>query len=130
MFGSSTLAFTIGGQVYELGPDLDTAHPVDLAGRSSTLGTPPREDRATGELHFVAVAANGSQAHVVIEAGALIRRCYPFDGPERVTDLAITRDHVVFATDGYVGVSRRDRLGHVVWTATATDQLTHQGARP
>jgi len=118
VFGSSTLVFTADAEVYELSADSDTARRVDLVGRSCRLGTPPNVDPSTGELHVVAVAVDGSQSHIVISSGALTRRSYPLDAPGRVRDLIITRDHVLFVTDGCVGVTGRDEPGRVAWIET------------
>ncbi len=49
-----------------------------------------------------------TQAHVVVSAGALTRRSRPIvDTPNRITDLALTGDRVVFVADGFVGVMSR-----------------------
>jgi 8'-apo-carotenoid 13,14-cleaving dioxygenase len=118
-FGDSILAFGVDSLAYELTTDLDTLRRVDLAGQFRGLSPYPKHDRTTGELHLIAGAADGSQAHVVLPPGALTRRSRPIDGaPSRVQQLALTRDRVVFAGDGFVGVTSRDGEGPVTWMAT------------
>ena len=108
-FGGSMLAFGDDSPAYELRPEVDTLRRVDLAGHGRTLAAYPKHDPATGELHLIARDTAGVQAHVVVSAGALTRRSRPvLDAPDRIKDLALSRDHVVFVADGFVGVAPRD----------------------
>ncbi len=118
-FGGSILAFGDDSLAYELTPDLETLRRVDLAGHARSLVAFPKRDPIGGDLHVLAVAASGEQAHVVISAGALTRTSRPVAGPPTwIDDLAITRDSVVFVADGFVGVARRDGEAHITWIPT------------
>ncbi len=120
-FGGSILAFGDDTPAYELRTELDTLRRVDLAGRERGLTAYPKHDPATGELHVVAYDTNGVQAHVVVSAGALTRRSRPvLDTPGRIKDLAVSRDHVVFVADGFVGVAPRDGELRTTWIATGS----------
>ena len=122
VFGRSILALGDGSVAYELTSDLDTLRRVDLAGQSRGVAVYPRSDPVTGELHLIASAVTGAQAHVVVSAGALTRRSRPIAGsPSRVTDLAITRDRVVLVADGVIGVTSRAGEARISWTATGVD---------
>jgi carotenoid cleavage dioxygenase-like enzyme len=120
-FGGSILALAKGSLAEELTADLATLRRVDLAGRSRRLAAVPKLDRATGELHLVAAGSSAPQVYVVVSAGSLTRRIWPLLGaPNRVTDLAISGDHVVFVTHGFLGVGARD--GETTrWIATGAD---------
>jgi carotenoid cleavage dioxygenase len=121
-FGDSILVLGDDSLAYELRSDLDTLCRVDLAGQSREVAAYPRTDPVTGELHLIATTVIGAQAHVVVSAGALTRRSRPIDGaPNRVTDLAITRDRVVFVADGFIGVTSRGGETRISWTATGVD---------
>jgi carotenoid cleavage dioxygenase len=125
VFGGSILALGADSFAYELRSDLDTFCRVDLAGQYREVAAYPRSDPVTGELHLVATAGTGAQAHVVVSAGALTRRSCPIDGaPNRVTDLAITRDRVVFVADGSIGVTPRAGETRISWIATGVDAPT------
>ncbi len=76
-FGGSILALGDGSLAYELTRDLDTLRRVDLAGQSRGLAAYPKRDPITGDLHLLAVGANGAQAHVVVSSGALTRTSRP-----------------------------------------------------
>jgi carotenoid cleavage dioxygenase-like enzyme len=118
-FGDSLLAFGDDTLAYELSAELDTLHPVDLAGRGRSLAPFPKQDPTTGELHLVAHAADGTQAHVVVSAGAFTRSNRPIlDAPNRVTDLVLTGDRVVFVADGSVGITSRDDQARTTWIVT------------
>ncbi len=124
VFGGSILAFDAGLLAQELSPDLDAARPVDLAGRGQALSACPRHDPISGDLHLLAVAPDGAQAHVVVSSGALTRRSRPIlDAPSEVRDLAISRDHVLFMCDGFLGVTTREREARARWIATGVDAL-------
>jgi 8'-apo-carotenoid 13,14-cleaving dioxygenase len=126
--GGSILALGDGSLAYELTADLDTLRRVDLAGQSRGLAAFPKRDPVTGDLHILAIAATGAQAYVVVSCGALTRTSRSIAGaPERIKDLAITRDSVVFAADGFVGVTSRDGEAHTRWIATgvAAPYLVH-----
>ena len=119
VFGGSILAFSHGHLVEQLGPDLDTLTPVDLAGQSRRLSARPRRDPTNGDVHLVASTPDGSQAHVVVSSGALTRRNRPIvDPPNRVHDLAIAEDHIVFAARGFLGIGARDLETGVHWIPT------------
>jgi carotenoid cleavage dioxygenase len=114
--GGSILTFGHGTLAQQLSPDLDRSTPVDLAGQSRRLSAYPRRDPISGDLHLIATAADGSQAHVVVSSGALTRRNRAIvDAPNRVHDLVIAGDHVVFATDGFLGIGARDLEAAVHW---------------
>ena len=118
-FSGTTLAFGDDLPAFELSAALDTLRPVDLAGQGRPLAPFPKHDPITGELHVVAGAIGGTQAHVVISAGALTRRNRPIvDTPNHVTDLALTLDRAVFVGDGFVGIASREGEGRTTWIAT------------
>ncbi len=128
VFGGSILAFGDGSPAYELTSDFTTLRRVDLAGRSRGMSAYPKRDPHTGDLHVLASDATGAQAHVVVSSGALTRTNRPILGPHRhLTDLAITRDHVVFVADGSVGVMTRDAVARITWitTGVAAPHLVH-----
>ena len=119
VFRGAVFVHTPGSLAHELNSDLDTAHPVDLAGQFRPLVACPKLDPITGDLHLLAVAPDGVQAHVVVSSGALTRRSRRIlDAPNEVADVAITRDHVVFVSDGFVGVTSRDSEARITWIAT------------
>jgi carotenoid cleavage dioxygenase-like enzyme len=116
VFGGSILTFGHGTLAQRLSPDLGSSAPVDLAGQSRRLAACPRRDPISGDLHLLATAPDGSQAHVVVSSGALTRRHRPIvDPPNRVIDLAIAGDHVLFATGGFLGIGARDLETGVHW---------------
>lgn len=118
-FGGSILAFGEDSPAYELSTEIDTLRRVDLAGHGRALAAYPQHDPATGELHLIARDTDEVQAHVVVSAGALTRHSRPvLDTPNRITDLALTYDRVVFVADGFVGVASRDREPRTTWIAT------------
>lgn len=132
VFGGSILAFRHGHLVEQLGPDLDSLKPVDLAGQSRRLSARPRRDPTNGDLHLLATTSDGSQAHVVVSSGALTRRNCPIvDPPNPLHDLAVTEDHVVFAADGFLGIGARDLETDVHWIPTGieTPELVHAHSR-
>jgi carotenoid cleavage dioxygenase-like enzyme len=121
-FGDSILALGDDSLAYELAPDLNTLRRVDLAGQLRRVGANPKRDPVTGDLHLLAVDATGAQAHVVVSSGAHTRTSRNLDGaPARISDLAISRDCIVFGSDGFVGVARRGTDAHVSWIATGQD---------
>ncbi len=121
-FGGSILALGEGTVAYELASDLGTLRRVDLAGQHRGLSAYPKRDPITGDLHLLAVAADGAQAHVIVSSGALTRASRPIIGaPGLVRDLALTRDRVVFVTDGFVGVASREGDAHITWVGTGID---------
>ena len=118
-FGGSILALGDGSLAHELTPELDTLRRVDLAGRSCGLVAFPKRDRATGGLHVLTVAPTGTQAYVVVSSGALTRTCRILENaPTRITDLAVTRNRVVLAADGFVGVLPRSTDARTTWIST------------
>ena len=118
-FSGSILAFGDDSLAYELSAELDTLSPVDLAGQRRSPAAYPKLDPTTGELHLIAAAPEGTQAHVVISAGALTRRSQPIlDRPNRVCDLALTSDHVLMLADGFVGLTSRHGEAHTTWIST------------
>lgn len=131
VFGGSILTFGPGFLAHELSPNLDTLTPVDLAGRSRRLTACPKRDQNTGDMHLLAAAPDRTQAHVVVSSGALTRRDRPIiDPPNRVEDLAIAGDHVLFASDGYLGIGSSDLDAPVKWIPTGVDApaLVHADA--
>ena len=127
-FGGSMLLFGDDACAYQLEPSGDTLHRVDLAGNRRPLAARPTHDAATGELHLVARDANGLQAYVVVSEGALTRRSRALpDTPERIHDLAISRDRAIFVTGGCVGVAPRNGELRTTWIAArvATARLVH-----
>lgn len=122
VFGGSILVFGAGRLARELSSNLATLTPVDLAGRSRRLAACPKRDRDTGDLHLLATASDGSQAHVAVSSGALTRRDRPIiDAPSRVEDLAIAGDHVLFASDRFLGVGCSDLDAPLKWIPTGAD---------
>ena len=121
-FGGSILALGEGSLAHELTPELDTLRRVDLAGQSRALAAFPKRDPITGGLHLLTVAPTETQAHVVVSSGALTRTTRTLDdAPTRITDLAITRDRVVLAADGFIGVMPRAADSHTTWITTDLD---------
>ena len=122
VFGGSILALGDGSPAYELTSDLTELRRVDLAGRSRGMSAYPKRDACTGDLHLLAAADSGAQAHVVVSSGALTRTSRPIPGaPSRLTDLAITSDHVVFVADGFAGVASRDGEARITWITTGVE---------
>jgi carotenoid cleavage dioxygenase-like enzyme len=122
VFGDSILAFGRGSLAHQFSPDLDVLNPVDLAGQSRRLASCPKRDEATGDLHLLAAAPDGSQAHVVVSSGALTRRSRSIiDPPNPVDELAIAGDHIVFASRGFIGVGARDLESRTRWITTGVD---------
>ncbi|MEO7398039.1 MAG: carotenoid oxygenase family protein [Ilumatobacteraceae bacterium] len=122
VFGGSILAFGHESLAHELSSELDTVRSVDLAGQSRRLSACPKHDPITGDLHLLAATADGTQAHVLVSSGALTRRSrLLLDAPNEVADLAITRDHLVFVADGFVGVTSRDSEARIIWIPTGVD---------
>ena len=118
-FSGTTLAFGDDLPAFELSAALDTLRPVDLAGQGRPLAPFPKHDPTTGELHVIAGAVGEAQAHVVVSAGALTRRNRPIvDTPNHITDLALTRDRVVFVADGFIGIASREGEVRTTWIAT------------
>jgi carotenoid cleavage dioxygenase-like enzyme len=118
-FGGSMLVFGDDSPAYELRPEADTLRRVDLAGHGRSLAAYPKQDPATGELHLIAHDTAGLQTYVVVSAGALTRHSRPlFDTPDRIQDLALSRDHAVLVADGFVGVAPRKGELHTTWIAT------------
>ena len=125
VFGGSILAFGDDSPAYELTSGFTTLRRVDLAGRSRGMSAYPKRDPHNGDLHVLASDASGAQAHVVVSAGALTRTSRPILGaPRHLTDLAITRDHMVFVTDGSVGVMTRDAVARITWITTGVGHPT------
>ncbi|MEO8694175.1 MAG: carotenoid oxygenase family protein [Acidimicrobiales bacterium] len=118
-FGNVTFVFGDRGVTYVL-DDLGTARRADLAGANRGMSTVPKVDRFTGELHLVAVDATAGQLHVTVSPGGHRRSVWPIEGaPERVTDLAVSYDHVVLLAGGFLGVaSRAGDTDRVIWIAT------------
>jgi carotenoid cleavage dioxygenase len=107
-FGPSTLALGDGALAYELTADLGTRRRVDLAGSRRGLHPHATVDPVTGELHLLAAAPDGTQTHSAVSSGGLTRTTRSIvDAPGRLHDLAVTRDHVVLVTDGFIGVAHR-----------------------
>lgn len=124
VFGDSILAFGHGTLARRLSSDLDTCASVDLAGQSRRLSAFPRRDPISGELHLLAVASDGSQAHVVVSSSALTRRNRPIvDPPNPVADLAIAGDHVLFAAGAFLGIGARDLEAGVRWIRAGVRSL-------
>lgn len=118
-FGGITLVLGDDSPAYELSAELDTFGVVDLAGQDRALAAFPKHDVATGELHLVAHTQDGTQSHVIVTAGALTRRRRPIlHTPQRITDLALTSDSVVFVADGFVGITPREGDARTTWMVT------------
>jgi carotenoid cleavage dioxygenase-like enzyme len=124
LFGGSILAFGHGSLAYELTPSLDTVRRVDLAGQTRGLTGFPKIDAATGDLHLLTVPAAGAQVHVVVSAAAHMRTTRSIGAaPLPVNDLAITADRIVFAANGFVGVTSRAREATITWLPTGADTV-------
>ena len=98
-----------------------------VASTSTQSSTP-----VTGELHLLASASDGAQTYVTVSPGGLTRtiRCIE-NAPSALHDLRLTRDHVVFLADGFLGITDRTNAGgRTRWVAidararhlTATDE--------
>lgn len=124
VFGGAILTCGRGSLAHQLSSNLDTLTPVDLAGQSRQLSSCPKRDEDTGDLHLLATAPDGSQAQVVVSSGALTRRSRSIiDPPNRVDDLAIAGDRVLFASRGFIGIGCRDLESRVRWIPTGVDAL-------
>jgi carotenoid cleavage dioxygenase-like enzyme len=131
VFGGSILAFGHGTLAEQLSSALDSSAPVDVAGQSRRLSACPRRDPISGDLHLLATASDGSKAHVVVSSGALTRRNHPIvDPPNRLHDLTIAGDHVLFAADGFLGIGACDHETGVQWIPTGAERsaLVHAHA--
>jgi 8'-apo-carotenoid 13,14-cleaving dioxygenase len=107
-FGNSILAFGDGALGYELSARLDTVRRVDLAGARRSLVADCKVDAHTGELHLLTFASSPAQLHIAVSRGALTRTIRSIDdAPSRITQLELTRDHVVLLADGFVGLAAR-----------------------
>ena len=114
-----------GSLAYELTTDLETLRRVDLAGGSRGLAPHPKLDPSTGELHLLALNASGTQSHVVIPPAAMTRTRRPIDdAPDGVRDLAVSREHVVVVTDGFIGVMPRTGEPQLRWIVTGSADPT------
>jgi len=121
-FGGSLLAFGDGCLAHEFTPELDTLRRVDLAGHSRRLAAHPKSDPITGGLHLLTVGPTGTQAHVVVSSGALTRTSRVLgDAPTPIPDLAITRDRIVLAAEGFIGVLPRRAEAQTTWVSTGLD---------
>ena len=76
----------------------------------ASLAASPKHDPATGELHLIAHDTDG-----LAGARRRLRRCahppqptHPRRPRAASEDLALSRDHVVFVADGFVGVASRN----------------------
>jgi carotenoid cleavage dioxygenase-like enzyme len=122
VFGGAILVFRHGSLAHQLSSNLDTLTPVDLAGQSRPLSACPRRDHINGDLHLLATAPDGSQVHVVVSSGAFTRRNRPInDPPNRIRDVAIAGDHVLFASDGFLGIGSCDLEIGVRWIPTGVE---------
>lgn len=131
VFGGSILVLGDGSPTHRLSADLGTLTAVDLAGRSRRLVGRPKRDPDTGDLHLLATAPDGSQEHVVVSSGALMRRSRPIvDPPARVEDLAIAGDRLLLASAGHLGLGSRDLVAPVRWIATGGGAPSLVHARP
>ena len=119
VFGGTILAFSDDSHAHALSAALDTFRPVDLAGQSRLVAPFPKHDPVTRDLHLVARAHDGTQSHIIVTAGALIRSGRPIiDVPRRITDLALTADRVVFVAPGFVGIAPRTGEARATWIPT------------
>jgi carotenoid cleavage dioxygenase-like enzyme len=128
VFAGSILAHGEGSLAYELTPELNTVRRVDLAGQTRGLTGSAKLDPATGDLHLLTVRSASAQDYVVVSASALTRTTRTISAaPAPVNDLAITRDHVLFVANGFVGVTSRAREANITWLPTGVDaaRLVH-----
>jgi carotenoid cleavage dioxygenase-like enzyme len=117
-FGGSILVLGNNMLAYELPPDLNILRRVDLAGQLRGITPYPKRDPITGDLHVLTVGATGSQAYVVVSSRAHTRTSrHLVEAPAPIRDLAITRDCIVFAAEGYVGIATRCTDARVTWVA-------------
>ena len=118
-FGGSILIIGNGPIAHELGRDLEILRAVDVAGQSRRLTAHAKRRSAADELHVLAVDELGTQAHIAVSTGALTRRTRSIvDAPSEVTNLAVTRDGVLFVADGFVGVTAHHVDARISWIAT------------
>lgn len=121
-FGGLILALGNGSLAYELSADLDTLRRVDLAGKSRGLVALAKRATVGGDLHLVAVTDDGVQAHVVVSSGGMTRTSRTLENvSELVTDVAVTLDRIVLATNGRLGVVPRSGETHVTWIPTGVE---------
>ncbi|MEU5696175.1 carotenoid oxygenase family protein [Actinosynnema sp. NPDC020468] len=94
------LALLEGTVPYELSRELDTIGPCDFGGRlTGAMTAHPKEDPATGELHFFGYSARPPflTYHVLSPRGDLVRsRDVEVKGPTMMHDFAVTANHVVW----------------------------------
>lgn len=119
VFEGSILACTDDSSVYQLSADGGLLHRVELAGSGRDVVACPTYERATGEVHLVAREQDGSQAHVVVSAGALTRRSRTIvEAPRWIRSVVVGSDHVVFVADGVVGIATRVADARTTWVST------------
>jgi carotenoid cleavage dioxygenase len=122
-FGASIFAFGDGALAHELSSALETIQGVDLAGSRRSLTADPKFDPITGELHLLTFKSDPSQLHVSVSPGGLTRTIRSIDdAPNTIRQLEVTRDHIVFLADGFVGLTDRTGLTRTTtWFPIDTD---------
>ena len=147
------LALVESGLPHQVSAELDTLGPCDFGGRLTTAMTAhPKEDPATGELHFFGYGAVPPflTYHRATAAGELAEsREIPVPGPTMMHDFAITDRHVVWLDlpvtfdarllgrgmpyrwdDGYgarIGVMPQRGTGAVRWLEVEPGYVFHVG---
>ena len=147
------LALVESGLPHQVSDELDTLGPYDFGGRLTTAMTAhPKEDPATGELHFFGYGAVPPflTYHRATAAGELAEsREIPVPGPTMMHDFAITDRHVVWLDlpvtfdarllgrgmpyrwdDGYgarIGVMPQRGTGAVRWLEVEPGYVFHVG---
>lgn len=98
--GGRILALQEANLPYELTPELDTVGAFDFHGKLTTAMTAhPKEDPATGELHFFAYSPFPPHlVYYVASAAGEIKRVEVVEGagPSLMHDFALTENHVVW----------------------------------
>ncbi|GII80712.1 carotenoid cleavage dioxygenase [Sphaerisporangium rufum] len=93
-------ALVENGFPYQMTPELDTVGSCDFGGRLTTAMTAhPKEDPATGELHFFGYGFTAPYLtyHRLSAAGELVEsRPIDVPGPTMVHDFAVTENHVIW----------------------------------
>ncbi|MEU4830657.1 carotenoid oxygenase family protein [Streptosporangium sp. NPDC023615] len=98
--GGRYLALQEANLPWEVTAELDTVGPYDFGGTlTSSMTAHPKEDPATGELHFFSYSPFPPYLtyHVADASGRIVRTTViDGSGPSLMHDFAITREHAVF----------------------------------
>jgi carotenoid cleavage dioxygenase-like enzyme len=113
---------------YEITRELDTVGPVDYGGKLQTAMTAhPKEDLATGELHFFAYSFRGRPylTYQRLSKDGRLVRTVPIDLPEPVMmhDFAITENYVIWLDLPTVWDAESMQTGFPSWGANHVPRI-------